>query len=160
MTVIDEQLMDLKTLIDAQILMINSDRDSSALYALSLEECGAKMTAVGSIQDAIRTLSLNKPALILCKMGCSTESLDPLIQQLSHLKQKTGKEISLLVTSTCADTSAIQDSPVIINAYLRNPVDIDPIVYDVWNLIRQSENPSLFGSHAQIKREQLGLTLH
>jgi response regulator RpfG family c-di-GMP phosphodiesterase len=152
--------MDLMNLIDIQVLMVNSDRDSRELYTLPLEKCGANITTVSSIQDAVRILDLYKPALILCKMGCSTESIEPLIQQISHPKQTTGNRMSLLVTSTCADTSASQELPVMINAYLSNPVAIDPIMYDVWKLIRQSESLSPLSRDAQITRKQLSLTLH
>jgi CheY-like chemotaxis protein len=123
---------------DAQILVVDNDRDSRDLFAFVLEDHGAKVTTSGSIQDALDFLDWYIPTVLICEMRFLGESVYPLIQRVRFLAFSSGRPLPILVTSTCDPISLVQQLTVKIEAYLLKPIDIDDFVDQVWNLARLS----------------------
>jgi DNA-binding NtrC family response regulator len=134
MSIANELLLNPRMLKDVQILVVDNDRDTRDLYAFLLESYGAKVTALGSIKDALDLLAWYRPAILICEMRFLGESVHPLLQRVKYLAPIDGKPITILITSTCSPTSLVQQLQVKVEAFLRKPIDIDCFVNEVWNL--------------------------
>jgi CheY-like chemotaxis protein len=138
MLIINEFILNPKMLEDAQILVVDNDRDSRDLYAFLLEDHGAKVTASESIQNALDFLDGYIPNLLICEMRFLGESVLPLIQRVKSLAHSSGRSIPILVTSSCSPISLTQQLAVKVEAYLLKPIDIDGFIDQVWDLTRLS----------------------
>lgn len=134
MSITNDLLLNSRILKDVQILLVDNHYDSRELYAHLLEGCGAKVTSLGSIADALDSLASCIPAILICEMNFWGESVYPLIQQVRDLALTSGSAIPVLVTSTCPLKSLAQQLTVKVEAYLLKPVDIDYLVDRVWDL--------------------------
>lgn len=119
---------------EIEILLVDNDCDSRALYSFLLERDGAKVTAIGSIQAALDLLTWHIPAILICDLRFLGESVDPLIQCIRELAVDSGRAIPILATSTCPPMSLAQQLKLGINSHLRKPIDVDCLVSEVWNL--------------------------
>ncbi len=134
-----ELLLNPGMLKDVQILVVDNDRDSRDLYAFLLDSYGAKVTALGSIKEALDLLHWCIPALLICEMRFLGESVDPLIQHVRDLALSSGSMIPILITSTCSLANLAQPLQIKIEAYLLKPINIDFFVEAVWNLTHRSK---------------------
>lgn len=62
------------------ILVVEDDSDNQELLVFVLESEGARVTAVGTAQDAIDCLKSSRPDIIVCDIGLSGSGYD-LLQQ-------------------------------------------------------------------------------
>ena len=125
---------------DVQILLVDNDRDSRALYAFLLESYGAKVTTIGSVKDALDLLTWQIPAILICDMRFLGETVDPLIRRVRELALSSSKAIPILATSTCPLMNLAEKLRLEIDSHLRKPIDIDCLVSEVWKLMLQGEN--------------------
>jgi CheY-like chemotaxis protein len=132
----NEFFLNSKMLEDVQILLADNDRDSRDLYAVLLEDQGAKVTGFELIEEALDFLDGDIPNLLICEMRFLGESVVPLIQRVRSLAFSNGRPIPILGISTCDPISLAQQLTVNIEAYLRKPIDIGNYVDQVWNLAR------------------------
>jgi response regulator RpfG family c-di-GMP phosphodiesterase len=135
----NEFLLNSRMLEDAQILLVDNDRDSRELYTFLLEEQGAKMKACESIQVAFDFLDENTPHLLICEIRFLGESVLPLIRRVKSLEFNQGSSIPILVISTCASVNLAQQLSVKVEGYLRKPIDPDDFLNQVKNLARLSK---------------------
>lgn len=122
-------------LTDVQILLVDNDRDSGALYAFLLESHGAEVISLGSIKDALNFLTSYIPAILICDLRFLGETVDPLIQRVRALARHNNRTIPILATSTCPPMSLAQKLMLEIDSHLRKPIDIDCLIEEVWNLV-------------------------
>jgi len=155
MSTANELLQNPRMLEDAEILVVDSDRNSKNLYTTLFTGYGAKVTTIDSIEETLDLLDWLTPDILICEIGSLHEGISSLIQQVRYLALSNGRAISILVTST----DFTQDLPVKIKVYLLNPVDIDPLIYEVWNLIRWTKIAHPLNDQDRITRQNLGLTL-
>lgn len=141
-----EFLLNSTMLKDAQILLVDNDRDTRDLYTLLIEAKGARVTASRSIQDALDFLDESIPNLLVCEMRFLGESVLPLIQRVKALACSSGRSIPILVMSTVESIYLAQQLTEEVAAYLLKPIDLDDFVDQVLNLARISNTvypPSL-----------------
>lgn len=119
---------------DAQILVVDNDRDTRDLYAFLMEDKGARVTASRSIQDALDLLDGYIPNLLICEMRFLGESVLPLIQRVKSLARSSGRAIPILVISTCDPINVAQQLTEKVEAYFLKPIDVDDFVDQVWKL--------------------------
>lgn len=135
----NEFLLNSRMLEDAQILLVENDRDSRELYTFLLEEQGAKVKAFESIQGAFDFLDENIPNLLICEIRFLGESVLPLIQRVKSLAFNKGRSIPILIISTCASINLAQQFSVKVEGYLRKPIDPDDLLNQVRHLARFSK---------------------
>lgn len=135
MLITNELLPDFELLKDTQIFVVDNDLDSRDLYAFLLGRYGAKVTALGSIEDALGALNDCIPTLLICEMRFLGESVYPLIEQVRSLARKSGRAIPILVTSTCSLASLAQQLMAEVEAYLLKPIDPNRLVDEIGNQI-------------------------
>lgn len=159
MTITNAFLLDPRILKDVQILVVDNDRDSQDLYALLFEGYGAKVAAVGSIQAALDLLTWFIPAILICEIRFPGESVDPLLQQVNAIAISKGINIPILVMSTCSPTSLADQLKSKVEAYFLKPINIDHLVYKVWNLTLLARIAYLPSLQDWAMKQNLGKTL-
>lgn len=159
MLTINKLLPNSELLRNVKILVIENDCNSVDSYSLLLKPYGAQVTTLPSIKAALDILKWYVPDLLIYQMEFPDESVYPLIQQVSVLDLSQGKELPIFVTSRSSERSDSQDSHVKIEVYLLNPVDIDPLVYQVWNLMLRLTTTSPLNNQDRITKQSVGLTL-
>lgn len=137
---ITEFFLNPRMLEEAQILVVDNDRDTRDLYTFLLEDEGAKVTASKSIQDALDVLDGYIPNLLICEMTFLGESVLPLIQRVRSLAFGSGRSIPILVISTCDPINLAQQLAVKVEAYLLKPIDLEDFLNQVRNLEHLSKN--------------------
>lgn len=118
-----------------QILSVDNDLDSRSLYTIIFESCGGKVITAGSIQEALKLLDWLVPDILICEIRFRGESVDPLIQQIRKIALDQGKEIPILINSTCSPITLAADLKFKIEAYQMKPIDLDHLVQEVWDLV-------------------------
>ncbi len=83
---------------DVQILAVDNDRDSGALYAALFESYSVTVMSTVSIMEALNLLSRFVPDILVCEARFLGESIDPLIQQVRSIAQDRNKLIPIFVT--------------------------------------------------------------
>ncbi len=134
MLITHELLPKSKLLENVQILVVDNDQDSQDMYAYLLESCGATVTTLGSIKDALGWLNQCIPAILICEMRYRGESVYPLIQHVRSLSSISGREIPILIISTCLVKNLAQQLTVQVESYLLKPIDVGHFIDRVWAL--------------------------
>jgi len=140
MPISTEFLLNSRILEEAQILLVDNDRDTRALYTFLLEDEGAKVTASKSIQDALDVLDGYIPNLLICEMRFLGESVLPLIQRARSLAFCAGRSIPILAMSTSDPINLALQLTVNVEAYLLKPIDLEDFLNQVKKLERLSKN--------------------
>ena len=157
MLITNKLLLNEEILQNRQILVVDNNRDSRDLYAFLLENYGANVTKIGSIEGALNFLNGCIPSILICEMRFMGESVEPLIQQVRSLELSSGRKIPILVISTCPLTILVQQLTAKIEAYLIKPIDIDRLVDEVFNLIFASSIGYLPGIQSWNSRRLSGV---
>lgn len=143
MLITNELLLNSEILKGLQILVVDNDRDTRDLYAFLLESYGATVTVTDSIKDTLEILNSYIPNFLICEMRFLGESVSLLIQKIRCLALRSCKIIPIIGTSTCSPASLVQQSQEKVEVYLLKPIDIDYLIYQVWNLTLLSRFASL-----------------
>jgi len=131
--------VDLEILKNAQILIVDNDRDTQDLYAFLLDSYAAKVTTISSIQGALDFLSKFTPTILICEIRFLGESVYPLLQQIKQIKEDCNRMIPILAVSTCSAMSLADDLRLQIEAYQIKPIDLDQFFDTVWSLVLLSK---------------------
>jgi DNA-binding NtrC family response regulator len=134
----NDLLLEPDILKDVPILVVDNDCDNQILYAFILVGYGAKVTAFGSIQEALRWLDGCTPAILICELRFLGENVDPLIYQVRLRALSINQAIPILVTSTCSLGILAQQWKFKVEAYCLKPVDVEQLVAEVWRLLMKS----------------------
>lgn len=124
---------------NVQILAVDNDRDTGALYKVLFEDCGVEVTTAKSIKEALALLNGFVPDVLICEVRFLGESVEPLIQQTRYIAQNTDKIIPIFVVSTFPGMSLAEHLKVKVEAYQIKPIDIVQFVDKVWNLVLLSK---------------------
>ncbi|MBD3885691.1 response regulator [Phormidium tenue FACHB-886] len=131
----DGSLFNLSILNNVQILIVDNDRDSAALYAALLERCGVVVTVAGSIKEALNFLNWFVPDILICEARFLGESVYPLIQEMRAVAQMRNKAIPIFVTSTFSVVGLAKHLAIKVEAYQIKPIDLDQFRNEVWKLM-------------------------
>lgn len=119
----------------ANILAVDNDRDSGALYAALFENYDVTVMPTESIKEALNLLNRFVPDVLICEARFLGESISPLIQRVRSLEQDSHKLIPIFMTSTCPAINLTEYLRSKIAAYQIKPIDLDQFMSEVWNLI-------------------------
>jgi DNA-binding response OmpR family regulator len=89
MTLTQNVLLNPSTLNNMQILTVDSDRDSGALYRAVLEEYGVEVTTTESIKETLDCFHQFIPDILICEARCLGESVHPLLYQVRAIAKIT-----------------------------------------------------------------------
>jgi response regulator RpfG family c-di-GMP phosphodiesterase len=145
---------------DVQILAVDNDRDSGALYAALFESYSVTVMSTVSIKEALNLLGRFVPDILVCEARFLGESIDPLIQQVRSIAQDRHKLIPIFVTSTCSAINLTEYLKGKVEAYQIKPIDLDQFVAEVWNLILLSEITQPFTAHDWLTKLDISKTCY
>ncbi|PZD75018.1 Autoinducer 2 sensor kinase/phosphatase LuxQ [Acaryochloris thomasi RCC1774] len=129
----DQSLPSLKNL---QLLVVEDEDDAREMLTLLLEQCGAQISAVGSVSAAMAHLAHHTPHLIISDIAMPVEDGYTLIRQL----RAEGRQIVAIALTAYAreqdKTAALQAG---FNHHLPKPVDPNQLVQLIANLRQAGE---------------------
>lgn len=134
MTLTQNVLLNPSVLNNMQILTVDNERDSGALYRAVLEDYGVELTTTESIQEALDLLHQFVPDIVICETRFLGESVYPLLQQVRSIGKNSHKIIPVFVTSTYPEINLAEQLKVKVEAYQIKPVNIDQFVDQVCKL--------------------------
>ena len=82
-----------KALQDARILLVEDDEDTREGLAFWLESQGARVTAVGSAEEAVHAFVAEFPEVVLSDIGLPGADGFTLMQRLTRLAVASGREV-------------------------------------------------------------------
>ena len=83
----------LRALQDARILLVEDDTDTREGLAFWLESQGARVTAVGSAEEALRAYEREAPQVLLSDIGLPGEDGFTLMERLGRLAHARGQDL-------------------------------------------------------------------
>ncbi|TVP69107.1 MAG: response regulator [Leptolyngbya sp. LCM1.Bin17] len=125
---------------DFQILVVDNNIDSRYLHKTLFETCGAQVTTIESIADAMTLLECFSPDILICEVRFFNEDALSLIQKIRAVEQDRENSIPILVVSAYCAAKSVQNLLAMVEGYLLKPTDIDHLVREVWNLVDQAKS--------------------
>ncbi|NDJ20184.1 response regulator [Nostoc sp. B(2019)] len=135
----EEKFHHLTSLDHLQVLLVEDNPDTRELIAFILEQSGANVTAVGSVNEALETLAQFKPDVLLSDIGMPEEDGYSLIRKIRA--QETGQKQKLpaiALTAFARDEERILILQAGFQAHISKPVEPDELVTIVTNIAKPS----------------------
>ncbi|MBD1874738.1 response regulator [Nodosilinea sp. FACHB-131] len=130
---------------DVQILVVDNDADSRYLYKVLFEICGAQVTPVESIADAIALLDDLVPDILICESSFFNEDTSSLVQRIRAVALDRERTIPILVVSAYYLAKFVQKMFPVVEDCLLKPIDVEKLVDEVWNLVRLAKSTEKAG---------------
>jgi CheY-like chemotaxis protein len=123
-------------LTDMQVLVVDNDHDSAAIYTYLLEDYGATMHIASSVKEAAEILDRLVPNILISEMRFLGESVYTLTQKLRDLEVNTRRHIPVIAATTTyvTDDGRVQILESGFDGYLLKPFDLDELVSMVSSL--------------------------
>jgi CheY-like chemotaxis protein len=114
--------------------VVDDERDARDAIATVLELCGAEVTAVSSVADAMASLAQSTPDAIVSDIAMPTEDGFALIRRLRGDAGSRVPALALTAYASAADQRRILAAGF--DAYLTKPIDATELVDTVARLAR------------------------
>jgi PAS domain S-box-containing protein len=122
-----------------QILLVGAEDDTRELIAVILEQAGAKVTAVASVEAVLQELARSQPDLLVSTVEALRENDYELAQRLRLWTQEFGESIP--VVGLASDLEGAEPQPALtaeIQLILPTSTEPDELVEAIAQLIHQS----------------------
>ncbi|MBD2180822.1 hybrid sensor histidine kinase/response regulator [Aerosakkonema funiforme] len=124
-----------RTLADLQVLLVDDEPDVRQFVSLALEEYGARVIAVASAGEAMKTLTHLQPDVLLSDIGMPEEDGYTLIRKVRDLNTAQGVFIpAAALTAYAREEDGIHALAAGFQMHLSKPVDINELVTAVAKL--------------------------
>lgn len=120
------------TLADVRVLIVDDDQQSREATATLLELCGARITAVASVADALAGVGREVPDVVVADIAMPVEDGFDLIRRLRDGMWTAIPMIALTACAGAGDESRIRAAGY--DAYLAKPIDGSELVAAVRRL--------------------------
>jgi CheY-like chemotaxis protein len=125
------------TLSGLRVLVVDDERDARDAVATVLALCGATVTAVTSVADAVESLQAARPDAVVSDIAMPAEDGFTLIRRLRELPGAAGiRAVALTAYASREDRRRILDAGY--DAYMTKPIDATELVATVARLARPS----------------------
>ncbi len=118
------------------MLVVEDESDARELLALTLEVSGAEVNAVESVQEALRSLELFKPDVLLSDIGMPVESGYDLIRQIRLLSGESRDIPAVALTAFATDKDRQLALAAGFQIHLAKPVEPSALVEAIEKLTR------------------------
>jgi PAS domain S-box-containing protein len=81
------------TLDGVRVLLVDDETDSREFLSMSLRECGAHVTALGSAEEAVKALQTHRPDVLVSDIGLPGEDGYALIRRVRALGAERGGQV-------------------------------------------------------------------
>jgi CheY-like chemotaxis protein len=110
---------------DARILLVEDDMDTREGLAFWLETQGARVTAVGSAEEAVRAFEREPPQVVLSDIGLPGEDGFALVERLGRMGRARGHEVpAVAVTAYTSAEDRLQAMRSGFRELVPKPVDV------------------------------------
>lgn len=117
----------LPTLAGIRVLVVDDERDARDAVAAVLELCGAEVTAVSSVADAVASFSGTPPDAVVSDIAMPAEDGFALIRRLRGSVRGNGvRALALTAYASADDQRRILDAGF--DAYMTKPIDATELV--------------------------------
>lgn len=128
------------TLDRLQILAVDDEADTQILLSTWLEEYGAEVTVVSSVDEAIEVLERLQPDILISDIGMPGKDGYALIRHVKQIETKTGVRIKAIALTAYAREEdrrqAIQSG---FQLYLTKPIDANELIAVIASLTQSSQ---------------------
>jgi CheY-like chemotaxis protein/anti-sigma regulatory factor (Ser/Thr protein kinase) len=119
------------------VLLVEDEGDTRDLLTTILQECGARVIAVGSARDALTSIQRELPNVLLSDIGMSGESGYDLIREVRALAPEQGGAIPAVALTAYAGPSDRRRALVAgFHVHLAKPVEPDELLAVIGSLGR------------------------
>jgi len=123
-----------------RVLVVDDEADTREFYTLVLEECGASVTAVSSVSDALESLRKQRPDVLLSDIGMPVQDGYALLRQVRALEAERGGRLpAVALTAYARDLDRQQAIAAGFEKHLPKPVEPAELVAVVANLAGVSD---------------------
>jgi CheY-like chemotaxis protein len=110
-----------------KLLIVDDNIDTQTLFAFILEDKGATVLTVTSVEEALEVIKQEKLHLLISDINLAGEDGYSLLRKVRGLNPEQGGQIpAIAVTGTLQENSS--DSPTAFQMHLTKPVDPDDLV--------------------------------
>lgn len=128
-----------------QVLVVDSDPDSTYLLTAIFEEYGVETIAVKSVDEALEILKQIKPDLLISEIGLPKEDGYSLMHKVKALESAEQVQIPAIALTTYArESDRAHALSVGFGKHLSKPFDIDELIETVACLTFSKQIQTLF----------------
>jgi PAS domain S-box-containing protein len=125
---------------DLSVLVVDDERDARILLTTMLEKCGASVTAVATVNEAIDALGQCKPDILISDIGMPDEDGYDLIRRVRQLREDQGGSVpAVALTAYAGEENQRQALAAGFQMHLAKPVDPVELATAIFSLIRQTD---------------------
>lgn len=122
-----------------RLLLVDDDQDTRTLFAFILEDYGAKVFAVSSVQAAIEAIEQHTPHLLISDINLPDEDGYSLITRIRKLKGESAKLPAIAITGFVRDHNSTDVLSAGFQHYLCKPVVPDELITAVMRYVHLRE---------------------
>ncbi|PSM49417.1 histidine kinase [Chroococcidiopsis sp. CCALA 051] len=131
-----------------RILVVDDELDVQILLRTWLEESGAEVTAVSSVDEAIEVLEYSKPDVLVSDIGMPDKDGYVLIRHVKQIEADTGVKIGVIseampkaiaLTAYAREEDRTQAMQAGFQLYLTKPVEPNELIAAIASLAQSSE---------------------
>ena len=124
-----------------QVLIVDSDPDSTSLLALIFEQDGVEILVAASANEAIDILQQNKPDLLISELRLPGEDGYSLIRKVKAIEFERKIQLpAVALTTSTSDRDRDDALAAGFCKYLSKPFNIDELIESANNVFRQSQS--------------------
>jgi len=117
-------LMSSQLLAGLHVLLLDDEADTRDLLVTALEQCGAQVTAVPNVPDALAALDRERPDVLISDIGVPGEDGYSLIRKLRARSAETGGNVpAAALTAYARSEDRIRALAAGFQAHLAKPID-------------------------------------
>lgn len=112
-----------------QVLVVDDDTDTRHFLTVVLQESGASVTAVSSVNEALTEIRQYLPDILISDIGMPKEDGYTLIRKLRLLEAEQGGQIpAIALTAYAREEDSIEARTAGFNMYASKPVEITTLI--------------------------------
>ncbi|WP_199329096.1 ATP-binding protein [Coleofasciculus sp. FACHB-1120] len=124
-----------------QVLVVDDEADSRDFLAIALEQYGARVTAVASVQEALLALQQVKPDVLVSDIGMPDEDGYTLIRKIRAMTPEQGGQISAVALTAYARSEDCERAILAgFQQHVTKPVEAAAFAATIASLARNSLN--------------------
>ncbi|NJR59070.1 MAG: response regulator [Cyanobacteria bacterium CRU_2_1] len=119
------------------ILVVDDEADTREFITFALRQYGAIITQATSVRDALATLNMSKPDLLVSDIGMPDEDGYMLIRQIRQFEQDTGTYLpAIALTAYSRDEDHQKALSEGFDAHFAKPVEVTELVQAIAQLLK------------------------
>ncbi len=125
-----------QSLAGLRVLVVEDEPDARELISLALKRSGAEVQAVASAREALRSLQMFTPDVLLSDIGLPAESGYDLIREVRSLSSDLSKVPAIALTAFASENDRKMALSNGFHAHLAKPVEPDHLIEIIRRVVR------------------------